>query len=181
MSTSPTSTAAAARPAPGEYAPYYERYVSLVAGDVSEALERQGAETASLIGGLSEEQGDARYEAGKWSAKELVVHLIDCERIFAYRLLRVARGDRTPIEGFDQDPYVANSNAGARTLQSLAEEFAHVRAATLSLVRSLDAAAWSRRGVANENEVSARALAHIIAGHELHHVRILRERYLEQG
>ena len=174
MSASP----AAARPAPTEYAPYYERYVSLVAGDVVETLERQGAETAALLRGLTEEQGDVRYEPGKWSVKELIGHLIDTERILSYRLLRVARGDRTPIEGFDQDPYVANSNAGARTLRSLADEFGHVRAATLALVRGLDDAAWSRSGVANENEVSARALAYIIAGHEAHHVRILRERYL---
>ena len=169
---------APARPAPTEYAPYYERYVALVAGDVVETLERQGAETAALLGGLAEEQADARYEPGKWSVKELVGHLADTERILSYRLLRIARGDQTPIEGFDQDPYVANSNAGARTLRSLAEEFGHIRAATLALVRGLDDAAWSRRGTANENEVSVRALAHIIAGHEAHHVRILRERYL---
>ena len=175
----PASSAAAARPAPDEYAPYYERYVSLVAGDVLETLEQQGAETASLLRSLTEEQGDSRYEPGKWSVKELIGHLCDTERILSYRLLRIARGDRTPIEGFDQDPYVANSNAGARTLQSLAEEFGHVRAATLALVRSLDDAAWSRSGVAHENEISARALAHIIAGHEAHHVNILRERYLK--
>ena len=178
MSTSPASTAGA-RPVPTEYAPYYERYVSLVAaGDVVETLERQGAETRALLGGLTEEQGGARYAPGKWSAKELIGHLIDTERIFTYRLLRIARGDRTPIEGYDQDPYVANSNAGARTVRSLADEFGHVRAATLALVRGLDDEAWSRSGVANENEVSARALAHIIAGHEAHHVNILRERYL---
>jgi uncharacterized damage-inducible protein DinB len=175
-----TSTKAA-RPAPTEYAPYYERYVSLVAGDVVETLERQAAETASLLGTLSDEQGDARYEPGKWSVKELIGHLADSERIFSYRLLRVARADRTPIEGFDQDPYVANSNADARTLRSLAAEFGHIRAATLALVRSLDDAAWSRAGIANENEITVRALAHIIAGHEAHHMRILRERYLRQG
>jgi uncharacterized damage-inducible protein DinB len=174
-----SASSAAARPAPDEYAPYYERYISLVPeGDVAETLERQAAETAALLRGLTEEQGDARYEPGKWSVKELIGHLSDTERILSYRLLRVARADRTPIEGFDQDPYVANSNAGARTLQSLAGEFARVRAATLALVRSLDDAAWSRVGVANENEISVRALAHIIAGHEAHHVGILRERYL---
>ena len=178
-STSSTSSApSAARPAPAEYAPYYERYVSLVAGDVVETLERQGAETASLLRGLTEEQGGSRYAPGKWSAKELVLHLIDTERVFAYRLLRFARGDRAPVEGFDQDPYVANSNAGARTVASLAEEFEHIRAATLALLRGLDSAAWSRAGIANENEVTVRALAHIIAGHELHHVGVLRERYL---
>jgi uncharacterized damage-inducible protein DinB len=178
MSTLPASTAAAARPAPTEYAPYYERYVSLVSGDVTETLERQGAETLSLLRGLTVDQGGRRYAEGKWSAKELVGHLIDTERIFAYRLLRIARGDRTPIEGYDQDPYVANSNADARTVESLASEFGHVRAATVALVRSLDDAAWSRSGVANQNEVTARALAHIIAGHEAHHIGVLREKYL---
>ena len=174
-----SASSTAARPAADEYAPYYERYVSLVAaGDVVETLERQAAETASLVGGLSEEQGGSRYEPGKWSVKELIGHLCDTERILSYRLLRVARNDRTPIEGFDQDPYVANSNAGGRTLRSLAEEFGHIRTATLALLRGLDSAAWSRVGVANENEVSARALAYIIAGHEAHHVGILKERYL---
>lgn len=174
-----SASTAGARPAPTEYAPYYERYVSLVAGDVVETLERQGAETASLLGGLTEEQGDSRYGPGKWSVKELVGHLSDTERILSYRLLRIARGDRTPIEGYDQDPFVANSNAPARTVRSLAEEFGHIRAATLALVRGLDDAAWSRSGVANENEVTVRALAHIIAGHEAHHVGVLRERYLK--
>jgi uncharacterized damage-inducible protein DinB len=174
MSASP----AAARPAPNEYAPYYEGYVSLVEGDVLETLERQGAETAALLGRLTEEQGDSRYAPGKWSVKELVGHVIDAERVFAYRALRIARGDRTPLPGFDQDPYVANSNAAGRTLPSLADEFSHVRASTLALLRSLDDAAWSRSGVASDNEVTVRALAHIIAGHETHHIKILRERYL---
>jgi hypothetical protein len=172
------SAPTAARPAPTEYAPYYERYVSLVAGEVVETLERQGAETCALLRGLSEEQGDSRYAPGKWSAKELIGHVIDTERVFAYRLLRFARGDRTPLEGFDQGPYVANSNAAARTVQSLAAEFEHVRAATLDLVRGLDDAAWSRAGVANGNEITVRALAHIMAGHEAHHIGILRGRYL---
>jgi hypothetical protein len=173
-----SASTAAARPAPSEYAPYYERYVSLVAGDVIETLERQGAETAALLREVREERGDARYAPGKWSAKELVLHIIDTERVFAYRLLRFARGDRTSVEGFDQDPYVANSNASARTTQSLAAEFEHVRASTLDLLCGLADDAWARAGVANENEVTVRALAHIIAGHEAHHVNILRERYL---
>lgn len=173
-----SATAPAARPDASEYAAYYERYVSLVEGDVLETLERQGAETAALLGGISETAAGARYEPGKWSVKELVGHMIDGERIFAYRALRFARGDATPLPGFDQDPYVAFGNFDARTLRSLAEEFAHVRASTLSLLRSLDTEAWSRRGAASDNEVSVRALAYIIAGHEAHHVSILRDRYL---
>jgi hypothetical protein len=173
-----SATAPAARPAASEYAPYYEKYVSMIEGDVLETLERQGAETASLLGGLSEDAGRSRYEPGKWSVKELVGHVIDTERVFAYRALRFARGDRTPLEGFDQDPYVAAGNFDARTLRSLADEFHHVRASTLALLRSLDDAAWARGGPANGHEVTVRALAYILAGHEAHHVRILRERYL---
>ena len=174
------SATAPARPEADEYAPDYERYVSQVEGDVLETLERQGAQTLALLGGLSEDAAGSRYEPGKWSVKELVGHVIDGERVFAYRALRFARGDATPLPGFDQDPYVAAANSDARTLASLAEEFGHVRAATLALLRSLDPEAWARRGTANDAEVSVRALAYIIAGHEAHHVRVLRERYLRE-
>ncbi|MCA1615495.1 MAG: DinB family protein [Acidobacteria bacterium] len=173
------ASATAARPGADEYAAYYEKYVSMIEGDVLETLARQGAETASLLGRIQEDAAGSRYEPGKWSVKELVGHIIDTERIFAYRALRFARGDRTPLEGFDQDPYVAAGNFDARTLASLAEEFAHVRASTLALLRSLDPEAWARRGAANDNEVTVRALAYITAGHEAHHVNILRERYLK--
>ncbi len=170
---------AVATPAPEEYAPGYSGYVGQVgAENVLEALERNGAETAALARGLPNEKGDYRYAEGKWSVKELIGHIIDGERIFAYRVLRIARGDTTPLPGFEQDPYVANGNFAARTLADLADEFETVRYATLSLLKSLDETAWSRRGVASENTVSVRALIYILAGHEIHHVKILRERYL---
>jgi len=175
MSASP----AASRPGPDEYASYYEKYVSLVAGDVMEALARQGATTVAGLRGLPEEAGDSRYAPGKWSVKELVGHIIDAERVFAYRALRFARGDGTPLAGFDQDPYVAAANSDARTLDDLSDEFECVRASTILLLRSFGPEAWLRRGTASDNEVSVRALAHIIAGHEQHHVNILRERYLK--
>ena len=173
-----SATAPAGRPDASEYAPYYERYVSQIEGDVLETLERQGAQTLALLGGISEAAAGSRYEPGKWSVKELVGHMIDGERIFAYRALRFARGDATPLPGFDQDPYVAAGNFDARTLSSLAEEFRHVRASTLALFRGLDAEAWSRGGTASDNPVTVRAIAYIIAGHEAHHVGDLRERYL---
>jgi len=174
-----SATAHAARPEAGEYASYYGRYVSEVPeGDVVETLERQLGETLALLGALDEAAAGRGYEPGKWSVKELVGHLSDAERVFAYRALRFARGDRTPVPGFEQDDYVSAGNFNARTLSDVAEEFAEVRRATLRLLRSLDAEAWLRRGVASDNEVSVRALAYIIAGHEAHHVRILRERYL---
>ena len=173
------SAPAPARPEPDEYAPYYEKYVSLVPdADLVETLERQGAETLALLRGLSEEQGARRYEPGKWSVKQLVGHINDGERIFAYRALAVARGERQPLPGMDQDEYMAGVDFDARTLASLADEFEAVRAATLQLLRHLSPEAWARRGTASDNEVTVRALAYIIAGHEGHHVRVLKERYL---
>lgn len=168
-----------ARPAAGEYAPYYERYISLVpAGDVVATLGQQLEETLTLLGSIPEEKADSRYAPGKWSIKELVGHVIDGERIFGYRALRFARNDQTPLSGFEQDDYVSNGGFGERRLSDLAEEFAHVRRANLYMLRGLSAEAWRRQGDANGQMVSVRALAHIIAGHETHHMRILRERYL---
>ena len=170
---------ATAKPAPEEYASDYAGYVGQVgAENVLEALARNGAETAALARGWPAEKGDYRYAEGKWSVKELIGHIIDCERVFAYRALCIARGDTTPLPGFEQDPYVANGNFAARTVANLADEFESVRRATLSLLHSLDETAWARRGVASENEITVRALAYITAGHEIHHVKILRERYL---
>jgi uncharacterized protein (TIGR03083 family) len=174
------SATAPARPEAGEYAPYYEKYVSLVPdGNIVETLERQAAETVALLRSIPEERAASRYEAGKWSVKEVLGHVTDSERVFAYRALRFARHDSTPLSGFEQDDYVRAANFDARPFASLVAEFESVRAATLSLLRSLDVDAWQRRGAANDNEVTVRALAHIIAGHELHHVGILRERYLK--
>jgi len=167
-----------ARPQAGEYAPYYDRYVSLVEGeDILNALDQQRRETMLLLSGRDEEDGDFRYAPGKWSAKEVLGHVCDTERIFAYRALRFSRADATPIEGYEQDDYVRNGPFAQRPLADLVEDFIAVRRATLSLLRNLDEAAWSRRGIANKNEVSVRGLAYIIAGHELHHRRILEEKY----
>ena len=173
------SAPAPSRPEPNEYAPYYEKYVSLVPdADLVETLERQGAETLALLRGLDEEQGAHRYEPGKWSVRQVVGHINDAERIFSYRALSIARGERQPLPGMDQEEYMAGVDFDARTLSSLADEFESVRAATLHLLRHLSPEAWARRGTASDNEVTVRALAYIIAGHEAHHVRILRERYL---
>jgi hypothetical protein len=174
--TPPTFTIA--RPQPSEYAPYYGRYISLVPGeDILSTLDQQRRETMMLLCGGDDEDGDFRYAPDKWSAKEVLGHLCDTERIFAYRALRIARADATPIEGFEQDDYVRNGGFALRSLADLIEDFIAVRRATLSLLRNLDEAAWMRRGIANKNEVTVRALAYIIAGHELHHRRILEEKY----
>ena len=168
------------RPETTEYAPDYGKYVSLVAdGDILTSLDRQLDETLALLAGVSEEQADYRYAPDKWSVKELVGHLIDAERIFGYRALRFARHDKTPLQGFEQDDYVREASFDDYTLSDLASEFAHVRRSNLSLFKHLSGEAWERTGTANDNEVSVRALAFIIAGHELHHLNILRSRYLQ--
>ncbi|MDT4967498.1 MAG: hypothetical protein QOJ64_2235 [Acidobacteriota bacterium] len=168
------------RPGPNEYAPYYDKYISLVVeGEILATLRGQLNETLGLLEGISETQANFRYAPDKWSIKQLVGHLIDTERIFAYRALRFARNDQLPLQGFDQDQYVSNASFDDCTLSGLASEFAHVRRSTISLLEHLDDAAWKRLGSANDSEVSVRALAHIIAGHELHHMEILRSRYLQ--
>ena len=169
----------ATRPGADEYAPYYERYVSLVPeGDVLGALSRQLDDALALLGSVPAERGDGRYGPGKWSLKEVVGHVVDTERVFAYRALHIARGDAAPLPGMDQDVFMAGANFGAYTLGELADEFAHVRRASISLLGHLDEAAWARRGTASDNEVSVRALAHILAGHAEHHFNIIRTRYL---
>src|SRR5258708_21870428 len=166
------------RPQPGEYAPYYERYISLVKGeDVLATLDQQRRETMLLLSCRDDADGDFRYAPGKWSAKEVLGHVCDTERVFAYRAMRIARADSTPMEGFEQDDYVRNGPFAYRPLADLIEDYIAVRRATVSLLRSLDEAAWSRRGIANKNEVSVRSLAYIIAGHESHHRRILEQKY----
>ena len=170
---------AIAAPDASEYAPYYGRYITLVGGnDVVAALEDQPRETLALLSGLSEEQGDYRYAPGKWSIKEMLGHVIDAERVFSYRALRFARNDRTPLASFEQDDYVRSGGFGDRRLADLIEEFVCVRRATVWLFRTLSPEAWMRRGIASDNPVSVRAVAYIVAGHELHHRRVLQEKYL---
>src|ERR1044072_3449614 len=167
------------KPLETEYLPYYGRYIKLVPGDnILAVLSKQLDETLALLRTIPESQAGFRYEPGKWSIKELLGHLIDTERIFAYRALRFARNDETPVPGYEQDDYVRNASFDDYPLNDLAAEFESVRRATLFLFKHLNAEAWMRRGVANESEVSVRALAYIIAGHELHHREILRSRYL---
>lgn len=167
------------RPQPGDHDPYYDRYVSLVPeGDVLALLRDQLEETRSLLVGLTDEQAAHRYAPGKWSVKEVAGHVTDTERVFAYRALRAARGDATPLPGFEQDDFVAHGGFDGRSLGSLFEELAAVRSASLALFQSFDAEALARRGTASGAGFAVRAIPFILAGHERHHLRILRERYL---
>ena len=170
----------ASRPGASEYAPYYGRYISLVPdGDILSLLPVQVDETLTLLRSVPESHAGHRYASGKWSIKEVVGHVIDAERVFAYRALRFARRDQTPLSGFEQDDYVRNGSFDGNLLSDLSAELEQVRRASVLLFRHLDQEAWARSGVASGNEVSVRALAYIIAGHELHHREILRTRYLD--
>jgi len=168
-----------ARPAADEYAPDYESYIARVpAGGVVAVLARQLADTRALLAGVPEALADHAYAPGKWTIKEIVGHTTDMERIFAYRALRFARGDTTELPGYDAEAYVPAGRFGERTLASLMEELESVRQSTVLLLAGLPAQAWLQRGVADGQEVSVRALACIIAGHEQHHRAVLEERYL---
>jgi hypothetical protein len=168
------------RPDPAEYDPYYGRYVERVEQeDVLDALEEQLDETLRLLGGLEPAIGEYRYAPGKWTVKQVVCHMLDTERIFGVRALCVARGDTQPLPGFDENAYAEESGADRRSINDLAKEFELVRRSNIALYRSLDGHAWQRIGNANGSAVSVRATAWIVAGHAAHHVRVLRERYLE--
>lgn len=166
------------RPATTEHAEFYASYIAKVPGtDVLGVLEAQRLQMLQLFTGRSERDGNFRYAPGKWTVKEVLGHITDAERIFSYRALRIARGDKTPLPGFEQDDYVRDGSFGERTLADLAEEFGAVRNASMALFRSFPEAAWDRRGVASQKEVTVRALAFITAGHQMHHRIILEEKY----
>ena len=167
------------RPTNLDFAPHLAAYIDLVPDeDLVAHLEIQARHFEALLAGIDAERAAFRYQPGKWSIKELVGHVSDTERIMAYRLLRIARGDTTPLAGFEENDYVRAAKADARSLEDLASEFSDVRRATLSLVRSLDPEALVRKGTASGHPVSAGALAHVIPGHLAHHGRILEARYL---
>jgi uncharacterized damage-inducible protein DinB len=167
------------KPQPGEYQPYQGTYISHV-GDASvpEILETLKDSTHAFFSSIPEEKALYAYAPGKWTIKETLGHMIDTERIFAYRLLSFARGEQQGLPGFEQDDYVPNSFANNRTLQDLANEFSVVRASSLYLVRNLTKEQEKTVGISNNNPLSVRALAYLIPGHELHHLKILKERYL---
>ncbi len=169
------------RPEKGEYAEYYERYISLVEeNDIVAVLENQQSELLEFFEKITEEKSLFAYAEGKWSIKEVIGHLIDGERIFAYRALRISRADKTPIEGFEQDGYIENSNFNNTPFNELTDELFLNRKANLIFFKNLTDEAWLRTGSASENPVSVRALAFIMAGHIRHHLNILNERYLAQ-
>ena len=176
-----TQTLAAAlhvgRPDLSEYAPFYAGYIERVTEEPLVALEQQRDTTAALLRRIPASSSGHRYAEDKWTVRDMIGHMADAERIMSYRALRIARGDGTPLPGFDEVAYAKVAGADARSWNDLVQELAVVRAATLALFRSFDGDAWRRAGVANGATISVRALGHIIVGHERHHLHILQSRY----
>jgi uncharacterized damage-inducible protein DinB len=167
------------RPQPNEAASYYSKYIDRVPGDdIVAVLARQSQETAEFLSSISEEQSLHRYAADKWSMRELMGHVNDTERVFMYRAMWFARGFEDPLPSFDQEVGFKAADSDSVSWQSHLDEFRAIRAATVSFFQNLPEAGWSRSGVASDSPVTVRALAYIVAGHEAHHVAILRERYL---
>ncbi len=168
------------KPAAGDFAPYASMYIDLLPDDgrVLEHLKNAFEEVRRLVSSLPEGRLVYRYAPGKWSIKEILVHIVDDERIYAYRALRFARGDRAELPGFEQDDYARTSGADERSLASIFAEYQSVRAATVAMFDGLPVEAFERSGTADGNPMSVRAAAYHIAGHEQHHLKIIRERYL---
>lgn len=163
----------------GEYAPFYQTYINALDNvDMLEEFEISIHRFIRFVQDIPLEKHDYRYAEGKWTIKDIIQHLIDAERIFSYRALRIARADKTPLPGFGENEYAAIANAGHRHLKSLLEEFATVRHATLLLFKSFSPEEMMRIGTASNAGVSVRALGFIILGHLKHHQRVFKERYL---
>ncbi len=167
------------RPKPGDYNPYYDTYISLIEDDnIIRVLENQIKTSETYLRTFSEEKGNYSYADGKWTVKEVLGHVIDTERIMAYRALAFARNEKQAIPGFEQDDYVAESNFNKRSLDDLINEFKTVRESNIILFKSFDEEILNRRGTSSESKITVRALIYIIAGHEKHHMKILNEKYV---
>lgn len=167
------------RPKPDEHNAYYSMYIDRVPdGNIVDTLSRQIPETLAFLRAIPESKADHRYAPGKWSIKEIIGHLADGERVFQYRAWRFSRADDTPVPGFDENLYVANAPFSRLRMRDLIDDFEHLRRSSIYMFASMDEEAFARRGVANDHEISVRAIAYIMAGHETHHLQVMRERYL---
>jgi len=167
------------RPEINEYNPYYATYINLVAeGDIVHILNKQIKETVGLLKGLTEDQAHFRYAPDKWTVKEVIGHIADTERIMAYRLLSFARGEKAALPGYNDEGYVLHASFNRLSIAELLENLEAVRQSTIHLLKGLEEEAWLRKGNANGSDATVRALAYIIAGHELHHRNIIEKRYL---
>lgn len=170
------------RPEIDEFSPFYFTYVSLISdGNIVSILNNQLEDITLLLTNITEEQGQFRYAPEKWSLKEVIGHMIDTERIMAYRLLCISRGEKASLPGFDEKMYAVNASFHHQPVKQLQEHLKIVRESTVALLESLDAESWIRKGWANNSEVTVRALAYIIAGHAMHHFNIIKERYINSN
>ena len=167
------------RPKEKDYPSYYVPYIQLVPdGDLLSILESDLEETVKLFEGMSETEGEFRYEENKWTIKEVLGHMADTERVMSYRLLRIGRGDQTPLAGFNENLYAKGAQTNRLAIRSILEDFVAARKASITLIKNMPAEAWENKGIANELEITASAIAYIIAGHAMHHKKIVAERYL---
>ncbi len=168
------------RPKEGDFNPYYANYIDKIDGeDIVADLKIGLARTVRFLNEIAPEKWDHKYEEGKWSVKEILIHIMDTERIMSYRALRIARGDLTPMPGFEQDDYIPFSDAENRSASNLMDEYFAVRKSTIAFFINLNEKAWDRRGRASENNFTPLSLAYIIAGHELHHLEVIKDKYLD--
>lgn len=168
------------RPEPGDYAPYYENYIRLIEGnDILKILNEQSKRTQDVLNSFSEHKGNYRYADGKWTVKEVVGHLLDTERVFAYRALCIARGEKKSLPGFDQDDYVKEGNFNGRELFELNYDFRLLRESNILMFRSFTPEMMKKRGYANDTSVTVLAILFMIAGHEKHHMNFLRDKYMK--
>ena len=166
------------RPQAGEFAPFYANYINLIKGDPLRAMDAQVLDIQALLAEVPEDKEEYQYAEGKWTIKEVIGHVSDAERVFAYRALSFSRGEQQSLPGFDENEYVPLGEFNRRSLRDLGREFGNVRESTIALFRSMSEAQLLRTGIANGQPISVRALAYIIAGHTQHHANILRSRYL---
>ena len=167
------------KPARHEYAAYYQTYINEIAGDdLIQALEQGRLQMLAFLRSVPEDKLDYKYAPGKWTIKEIIMHLMDAERIFTYRALRFSRNDQNILIGFNDEEYVTYSNAAVRSRQSLIDEYDALRVSTIELYRNMSSEMYGRGGIASGNEMTVAALGYIIAGHEIHHLKVVKERYL---
>jgi len=166
------------RPSPKEYADYYERYISLVPkGNIIDILEDQQKSLMGFFSSIDEEKANYKYAENKWSVKEVLGHIIDGERIFAYRALRLSRGDSKPLTGFEQNSFIANSNYCNISFEKIIDEFFLLRASNILMFRNFSDEMWSRKGTVDDKNISVRAIAYLMAGHTEHHINVLKDHY----
>lgn len=168
------------RPLIEEFPEYTRSYIQLIPeGNIVDLLEAQQTETLRLLTNITEAETKYRYAEGKWSLCEVIGHLTDTERIMAYRLLRISRGDQTPLSGFSENDYVKEGCYHLRSLSELLEDYQTVRRSTLSLMKGIPQSGWGRTGIANSYKISSAIIPYMIAGHELHHIKIIKNKYLK--